>query len=90
MSEILLHGTVVLHIDLESEEMARTVFEALAPETHAAPSERARTKIEIQGTTIVLHIEAGDLTALRAAMNSFLSWVSACQRAVASVTGQNP
>ena len=42
------------------------------------------------GDLLIITIDAGDLTALRAAMNSFLAWISGSVRAVESVTGQNP
>jgi KEOPS complex subunit Pcc1 len=85
----VVRGRVKLQLDLESEEIAGIVYSSLLPETTSVPSERAVTTIETADSAIILRIEADDLTALRAATNSFLSWISSCLRLLDSVTGQN-
>lgn len=82
-------ANVELHLDLDSEEEAKTIYAALRPETESVPSERARTSVEIKGSVLIIRVQAEDLTALRAATNSFLSWVSSCKRTLESVTGHN-
>ncbi|MGY5876060.1 MAG: KEOPS complex subunit Pcc1 [Candidatus Thorarchaeota archaeon] len=69
-----------LVINLESAEIAQRVYLALEPETHSVASERAMTTIRVENSTLHIEIEASDLTALRASMNSFLAWVSACTK----------
>jgi len=66
----------------EYYEMAQTILCALEPETESVPSERATTTIRADESKLVLEILAEDLTALRAAMNSFLAWISGAKRAL--------
>ena len=82
-------ANVELHLELDSEEEAKTIYAALLPETESVPSERAKTSVEIKGSVLIIRVQAEDLTALRAATNSFLSWVSSCKRTLESVTGHN-
>ncbi len=53
---------------------APTVFGAISPE---AGREIPRTKVhaDLEGERMVLRIEARDLPALRAALNSYLRWI---------------
>ncbi|MCF2137414.1 MAG: CTAG/PCC1 family protein [Candidatus Thorarchaeota archaeon] len=88
MNSGILNGGASFEIDVESAEMAQMLYTALLPETKSAPSDRAKTQLVVRGSVLALEITAGDLTALRAASNSFLSWVSSCLRAMESVRGQ--
>jgi tRNA threonylcarbamoyladenosine modification (KEOPS) complex Pcc1 subunit len=90
MKSETIQGHAVLEIPLESNELAEILRQALDPETDSAPSDRAKAKVTINENVIVVEISAEDLTALRAAMNSYLAWISGCIRTVESVTGQNP
>lgn len=80
----------VLEIPIDSEELARVIRSAIAPETDSAPSDRAKARVSVESSVLLVEISAEDLTALRAAMNSYIAWISGCIRAVDSVTGQNP
>ncbi|MHA2378126.1 MAG: KEOPS complex subunit Pcc1 [Candidatus Thorarchaeota archaeon] len=75
---------------MESSEIAEALRSALEPETDSGPSDRARATVSVQDETLVIDITAEDLTSLRAAMNSYVAWVSACVASIDSVTGQNP
>jgi tRNA threonylcarbamoyladenosine modification (KEOPS) complex Pcc1 subunit len=79
-----------LKVPLASEELARIIRDAINPETNSAPSDRARVKVSVRSSTLLIEVTAEDLTAFRAAMNSYVAWISGCIRAVESVTGQNP
>ncbi len=85
MSIRMLGGHAVLEIDLESSQMAETIRSALEPETDSVPSERSATQVRAEGTRLIIEITAEDLTALRAAMNSYLAWISGSKRALESV-----
>lgn len=89
-SERITQGVAKVEIELESIEMVDILFAALEPETVSVPSDRARAILSKEGTQLIVTIEAGDLTALRASMNSYLAWISASMRAVESVTDKNP
>ncbi|NHJ12476.1 MAG: hypothetical protein EAX95_02315 [Candidatus Thorarchaeota archaeon] len=79
-----------MEIPLASEELARVIRDAIYPETSSAPSDRARVKVSVKSSILIIEVSAEDLTAFRAAMNSYVAWISGCIRAVKSVTGQNP
>jgi KEOPS complex subunit Pcc1 len=57
-----------------SGDNAATVFGAISPE---AGREIPRTKVtaELNGSEMVLRLQATDLSALRAAVNSYLRWI---------------
>ena len=57
-----------------SGDNAATVYGAISPE---AGREIPRTKVsaELDGGNMVLRLQASDLPALRAALNSYLRWI---------------
>ncbi len=82
MNSILVSGKSTIEIPLDSKKTAELLLTALQPETESGPSDRATTNLSIRGSVLVIEVEANDLTALRAAMNSYIAWVSACLRTV--------
>jgi tRNA threonylcarbamoyladenosine modification (KEOPS) complex Pcc1 subunit len=64
-----------LRIEFPTEREAQIFCEALRPETGSPATPRSRVKIERKGASLMLHFEASDTTALRAALNSYLSWL---------------
>ncbi len=84
------HGRAVIEIPLESEELAEMIRSALSPETGSAPSDRALAEVTVRGSVLVIQISSGDLTSMRAAMNSYIAWVSASLDTIDAVLGQNP
>ena len=84
----IIKGTTTIELDMGTSELADIIFAALLPETKSIPSDRAITRVSSNGSKIILHIDAGDLTSMRAAINSFLLWVSGSQRAADSVIDQ--
>jgi len=85
-NERITNGKATLEIDLGRPEMVDILYAALEPETVSVPSDRAQAILSKNGSQLVITIDAGDLTALRAAMNSYLAWISGSIRAVDSVT----
>jgi len=83
-------GEVTLELDLGTADRVAILTAALSPEIMSAPSDRSTVSLDSHGSVLVIRISAQDLAALRAAMNSYLSWVSACLRTVDTVTGQKP
>ena len=78
-------GNSILEIPLESERIANILYSALLPETESIPSERATTSISVKGSSLFIEINANDLTAMRAALNSYVAWISACLRTIDSI-----
>lgn len=79
-------GSSTLEIPLESEHIAKILYSALLPETESIPSERATTSVSVKGSSIVVEIVANDLTAMRAALNSYIAWISACMRTIEKIS----
>jgi len=71
-----MKSCIVIRLDLPSEERLKIVLSALEPETKTPPSHRSRAKVEGKGGSLILNFEATDMSALRAALNSYLHWVS--------------
>jgi len=70
-----MRAEATVKFEFKSEQVLKTVFNALKPETLSAPTRRSKTYIEINGKTLTLKFEAKDTTALRAALNSYLRWI---------------
>jgi tRNA threonylcarbamoyladenosine modification (KEOPS) complex Pcc1 subunit len=54
---------------------AEVILSSLKPEVESLSSNRSRVKIERSGNGVMLIIVADDVTALRAAVNSYLHWI---------------
>jgi KEOPS complex subunit Pcc1 len=85
MSQSDVKGISILEIPLESEKMANILYSALSPETESIPSDRATTSVSVKGSSLIVEIDANDLTAMRAALNSYIAWISACMRTMESI-----
>jgi tRNA threonylcarbamoyladenosine modification (KEOPS) complex Pcc1 subunit len=85
MSQSDVKGNSILEISLESEHIAKILYSALLPETESIPSERAITSISVKGSSLVVEIIANDLTAMRAALNSYIAWISACMKTIEAI-----
>ena len=85
MSPSDVKGNSILEIPLESERIAKILYSALLPETESIPSERATTSISVKGSSLVVEIIANDLTAMRAALNSYIAWISACMKTIEAI-----
>ncbi|MEM2272987.1 MAG: KEOPS complex subunit Pcc1 [Candidatus Bathyarchaeia archaeon] len=64
-----------LRIKYPSEREADVVYKAIQPETKVVLRYRTRINITRSGKRIILTFEAKDTTALRASVNSYLSWI---------------
>ena len=85
MTQSDVTGTSVLEFPLDSERIANILYSALLPETESIPSDRATTRVYVRGSSLIVEIDANDLTAMRAALNSFIAWISACMRTIDSI-----
>jgi tRNA threonylcarbamoyladenosine modification (KEOPS) complex Pcc1 subunit len=79
---LLTNAQASITIQMDSPEAAKVIYSALEPETHSAPSERATTCISVRNSELIIEVRANDLTAIRAAMNSFLAWASSCMKTI--------
>lgn len=67
---------VIVRLNFPSERRLEIMLSALQPETRTPPSFRSRVKVEGVGTVLTLSFEASDISALRAAVNSYLRWIN--------------
>ena len=61
---------------LDSEKEAQAIYNALKPETHAGPSDRAGVKLHLMKNTLSLDIQAIDTASFRACVNTYSRWIS--------------
>ncbi|MCU4740138.1 KEOPS complex subunit Pcc1 [Halobacteria archaeon AArc-m2/3/4] len=73
------HDTT-LEFDYDSPARARLVAESVAREVGEIDDERSQTAISRDGQTVTLEIRARDVTALRAALNTWFSLVDVAER----------
>lgn len=76
-SEVL---TVEAYADVEIEapkEFVNILLHALQPEAERPSSDRSSVSMEAEGQHLSLRIRASDISALRAALNSYLRWADA-------------
>ena len=79
-------GTVVaiVHVDVP-EGISGIIDESLAPEIERPTSERSSVTVSAEKGKVIISIEASDVVALRAAINSYLRWVGAILDVVETV-----
>jgi tRNA threonylcarbamoyladenosine modification (KEOPS) complex Pcc1 subunit len=82
-SEMKKHA--VIRLSFKSEKYLETVLGALRPETRKSPSSRSGTMVEEGDGSLIIRFEAEDTSALRAAINAYLRWVSLTQNILESV-----
>ncbi|ELY92536.1 KEOPS complex subunit Pcc1 [Natrialba taiwanensis] len=75
------HDTL-LEFDYESSERATVVAESVAREIGEIDDERSRTTIERDGSVVTIRIDAEDVIALRAAVNTWFALVDVAERTV--------
>ena len=59
-----------------SEKQLSTLINALIPEANSQVTRRANIKLEKNGLTLMLIVEAEDTVALRATLNAYLRWIN--------------
>ncbi|AEH38300.1 KEOPS complex subunit Pcc1 [Halopiger xanaduensis] len=72
-----------LEFDYESAARARTVAESVAREIGEIDDDRSQTTLERDGATVQIAIDAADVVALRAALNTWFSLVDVAERTAA-------
>jgi len=57
------------------KDAVEIIIGALKPELETGISDRSKVVIEASGRGLIIRVTANDVTALRAAVNSYLYWV---------------
>ncbi len=79
-----------LEFDYDSEERAVTVFRSVAREIGEIDDERSRTTVEREDETMLIRVEAADLVALRAALNTWQTLVGVAESIAETADGTSP
>jgi len=64
-----------ISIKFDDSELAEKFFISLQPESLSGPSDRSSVLLKQQNDSIRLLIDAKDITAFRATLNSYLVWM---------------
>ena len=75
--------TVIIHLDANRAEI---LYHAILPEVRDIPSRRVSADLRMEGGKLILSISAADLVALRAAVNSFLRFISSALQTLEAVS----
>ena len=73
-------------VTFPTECIAATVYRAIEPEVGSIEDDRSRTSLAHDGTTLSIRITSSDPVALRAATNTWLTWVDLAWELVAIET----
>lgn len=76
---------VVFTLEYEDERTARIVSSSLAQEIGEIDNNRSTTTLSRNSTDVSITVDAMDLVALRAAMNTWLSLAGVAERVVESI-----
>lgn len=72
---MIREANAILHFTFPSEKEAEIICKSIKPETKVTIRYRSRVKIVKDGRKVSLIFESKDTTALRASINSYLSWL---------------
>ena len=62
-------------VEFENSSQAKIIYDAIILEFETAPDFRSSMKIELDGSNIVINIDAEDSTSFRASVNSAIKWI---------------
>mgnify|MGYP002526212463 CR=1 FL=1 len=64
-----------ISVEFESEAQAKLIYDAIILEFETAPDFRSTMTIEVDGSNILIDIDAQDSTSFRASVNSAIKWI---------------
>jgi len=67
--------SALIKLEFPSEKETQVILEALKPEAESPATPRSNVRIRREASTLILSFEAKDTAALRASLNSYLSWL---------------
>ena len=70
-----MNNEINLQLEFPSEKEAEVVLKALQPDLGEEKEKRSSKEIKLIKSTLLLHIKAADLTALRASLNGYLKLI---------------
>ena len=64
-----------ISIEFESSSPAQIIYDAIILEFETAPDFRSSMTIDLDGSNILINIDAEDSTSFRASVNSAIKWI---------------
>ncbi|MBR2857855.1 hypothetical protein IKE96_01430 [bacterium] len=64
-----------LVIEFENEEQAKIIYDSIVLEFNTAPDYRSSMTLDLEGSNILINIDAEDSTSFRASVNSAIKWI---------------
>lgn len=64
-----------ISVEFESGHQAKIIYDAIILEFETAPDFRSSMTIELDGSKILINIDAEDSTSFRASVNSAIKWI---------------
>ena len=64
-----------ISIEFESSSQAEIIYDAIILEFETAPDFRSSMTIDLDGSNILINIDAEDSTSFRASVNSAIKWI---------------
>ncbi|MGN0177565.1 MAG: KEOPS complex subunit Pcc1 [Methanobrevibacter sp.] len=62
-------------IELEDNTQAKIIYDSIILEFSTAPDFRSSMTIDLDGSNIIINIDAEDSTSFRASINSAIKWI---------------
>ena len=62
-------------IEFEDNNQAKIIYDSILLEFNTAPDFRSSMTIDLDGSNIVINIDAEDSTSFRASVNSAIKWI---------------
>ncbi|MDO5824298.1 KEOPS complex subunit Pcc1 [Methanobrevibacter sp.] len=62
-------------IEFENENQAKIIYDSILLEFNTAPNFRSSMTIDLDGSNIIINIDAEDSTSFRASVNSAIKWI---------------
>ena len=62
-------------VEFESDAQAKIIYDSIILEFETAPDFRSSMTMELEGSDIVINIDAEDSTSFRASVNSAIKWI---------------
>ena len=74
-------------VEFDNDAQAKIVYESILLEFETAPDFRSSMTLELDGSKILIKIDAEDSTSFRASVNSAIKWINlALNKSVSTIT----
>ena len=81
-----MKAKAAIRLQFASEKQLRALIDALTPEVQKQISTRSTVDLSSEKQALLLKVEAKDTVALRAALNSYLRWISSTLNVLEVIT----